>query len=154
MHKFHFIARAVALGALVAVCSSSTEAGAADLNTGDFVAACGENVGSLEDPSFEEANVTPKAFCECVAEELAKGKVSQTDVDMLTKMHKEGFTDEDVETYPTLEELMNANEGFEDACRERLGLPTNLEPEFDDGIEEGMPEEEEVPMEDDGSPPE
>ena len=56
----------------------------------------------------------------------------------------------------TLEDLMNANESYEDACREKLGLPvatgTDMEEETDQG--EGMPEEEEVPAEDDGSPPE
>ena len=151
MNKFQVITHAIALGAIA---FGFGEAGAAELNTADFTAACTESIGSLEDPSFEEANVTPKAYCECVAVEFAKAKLSQTDVDMLTKMHKEGFTDEDVEAYPTLEDLMNANEGFEDACRERLGLPTNMEPEFEDEMDEGMPEEEDVPMEDDGSPPE
>jgi hypothetical protein len=51
---------------------------------------------------------------------------------------------------------MKANEGYEDACREKLGLPvatgTDMEEETDGG--EGMPAEEEVPAEDDGSPPE
>jgi hypothetical protein len=75
---------------------------------------------------------------------------------MLTKMHKEEISDEDVEAYPTLEDLLNANESYEDSCREKLGLPvasgTDMEEETDGG--EGMPEEEEVPAEDDGSPPE
>ena len=40
---------------------------------------------------------------------------SQADVDMLTKMHKDEISDDDAENYPTLEDLMNANEGYEDA---------------------------------------
>jgi hypothetical protein len=75
---------------------------------------------------------------------------------MLTKMHKEEITDEDVENFPTLEDLMNANEGFEDSCRQSLGLPTGgTDLEEEEMEEEGMmPEDEESPPEDDGSPPE
>ena len=77
---------------------------------------------------------------------------------MLTKMHNEEISDEDVEAYPTLEDLLNANEGFEDSCRKSLGLPqdtgTDMEEEPTGEGEEGMPQEEEAPAEDDGSPPE
>ena len=37
---------------------------------------------------------------------------------MLTKMHKDDISDADAENYPTLEDLMNANEGYEDACKD------------------------------------
>jgi hypothetical protein len=71
-------------------------------------------------------------------------------------MHKEEISDADVESYPTLEDLLNANEGYEDTCRTSLGLPidegTDVEEE---PIDEGeMLEDEEAPAEDDGSPPE
>ena len=74
-----------------------------------------ENV--TDEPGFEDGKVTPKAYCECVAGELDKNKLTQKDVDMLTKMHKDEISDDDAEDYPTLEDLMNANEGYEDACR-------------------------------------
>ena len=148
--------RVFALGTFAALCLSAADAGAAGVNTADFVAACGADASIAEDPGFDDGKVTPKAYCECVADQLVSNKLSQKDVDMLTKMHKEEISDEDVENYPTLEDLMNANEGYEDACREKLGLPvatgTDMEEETDEG--EGMPQEEEVPAEDDGSPPE
>jgi len=147
--------RVFALGSLAALCVSAAEA--ADVNTADFVGACSADASVAEDPGFDDGKVTPKAYCECVAGQLVSNKLSQKDVDMLTKMHKEEISDEDVENYPTLEDLMNANEGYEDACREKLGLPvatgTDTEEETE-GEGEGMPEEEEVPAEDDGSPPE
>jgi hypothetical protein len=153
MNNLH-IMRLIALGSVAAVCFGMAGAEAAGLNTAGFIAACSSNIAVTDDPSFEEANVTPKAYCECVAEELGKAKASQADLDILTKMHKEELTDEDVENYPTFEELMNSNENVEDACRERLGLPTDLGPDYDEDMEEGMPEDEGFPAEDDGSPPE
>jgi hypothetical protein len=150
MNNYH-----IALGAFAALCLGAAGAEAASLNTAGFIAACSTNIAITDDPAFEEANVTPKAYCECVAEGLAKAKLSQADIDMLTKMHKEELTDEDVEKYPTLEDLMNANEGVEDACRQHLGLPTETGPEeYDDDMDEGMFEDQDVPAEDDGSPPE
>ena len=155
MQKISFM-RVLALGSFAALCLSAAGAGAADLNTAGFVAACSADASVTEDPGFDDGKVTPKAYCECVAGQLVSNNLSQKDVDMLTKMHKEEISDEDVENYPTLEDLMNANEGYEDGCREKLGLPvatgTDMEEETDGG--EGMPEEEEAPAEDDGSPPE
>jgi hypothetical protein len=150
MHKFCLM-RAVALGSFAAVCLSAAGAGAAELNTAGFVAACSTDISITEDPAFEDGKVAPKAFCECVAGELVKNKVSQADVDMLTKMHKEEISDDDVENFPTLEDLMNANEDFEDNCRQSLGLPSGFA-DFDDEEmdDEGMMLDEE----DDGSPPE
>ena len=51
---------------------------------------------------------------------------------------------------------MNANEGYEDACRKSLGLPVDEGTDVEEvPIDEGaMPEDEEAPAEDDGSPPE
>jgi hypothetical protein len=154
MHKSRRT-RVAALGAFAAICLGAGGSQAAALNTADFIAACGSDVSVADDPGFDDGKVTPKAYCECVAGEFEKNKLSQQDVDMLTKMHKEEITDEDVENYPTLEDLMNANEGFEDSCRERLGLQTDTGTDIEEEEEmEGMPEDEDFPAEDDGSPPE
>lgn len=162
MHKDFFM-RLIALCALAGFGLWAAIAVAAELNTGDFTAACSDDPSVTEDPSFEGGKVTPKAFCECVAGALAKNNLSQKDVDMLTKMHNEELSDADAEAYPTLEDLMNANEGFEDKCRETLGLPTDigtdmeeeqLEDETVPGDDEEVPAEEEAPAEDDASPPE
>jgi hypothetical protein len=115
---------------------------AAKLNTDDFLAACSEDevvTGQLG--SQEETEVTPKAFCECVAGELPKSKLSQKDVDMLTKMHKDAITDEDATTYSTLEDLLRANERIEDGCKKTLGIPVNAEDNAAPGDEE-MPADE------------
>jgi hypothetical protein len=145
--------RVIALGAFAALCLGVAEAEAADLDTADFITACSTDLSVTDDPGFDDGKVTPKAFCECVAGELAKNKATQADVDMLTKMHKEEISDEDVENYPTLEDLMNANESYEDGCRQRLGLPA-VSTDSEEEMEEGMPEDEGFPAEDDGSPPE
>jgi hypothetical protein len=155
MHQSSFM-RAFALGTFAALCLSATEVGAADADTADFVVACSADTSVTEDPGFDDGKATPKAYCECVAAELVKNKLGQKDVDMLTKLHKEEITDEDVENYPTLEDLLNANEGYEDACREKLGLPVATGTDMGEEEMEGeeMPEGEEGPAEDDGSPPE
>jgi hypothetical protein len=152
MYKSTFM-RVLALGAFAAFCLSAAEGEAADANTADFIAACSADASVTEDPGFDDGKVTPKAYCECVAGELAKNKLSQKDVDMLTKMHKEEISDEDVENYPTLEDLMNANEGYEDACRQTLGLPVATGTDMQEEEGEGAGEEE-APAEDDASPPE
>lgn len=154
MHKSG-LRRVTALGAFAALCLSAAAAQAAALNTGDFIAACSSDVSVTDDPGFDDGKATPKDYCECVAGEFEKNKLSQQDVDMLTKMHKEEITDEDVEGYPTLEDLLNTNEGFEDSCRQRLGLPTDFGTDVEEEEEmEGMPDDEDFPAEDDGSPPE
>jgi hypothetical protein len=153
MHN-NFIMRVIALGGFAALCFCAARVEAADLNTADFLAACSADASVTEDPGFDDGKVTPQAYCECVAGELAKNKLSQKDVDMLTKMHKEEISDADVEAYPTLEDLMNANEGYEDSCRKTLGLPTDSGTDVEEEPEEGMPENEQAPAEDDGSPPE
>ena len=160
MHK-NFFMRLIALGAFAGLCFCAPKVEAAKLNAGDFIAACSEDPSVTDDPAFDDGKVTPKAFCECAAAELEKNNLSQKDVDMLTKMHNEDISDADAEAYPTLEDLMNANESYEDSCRKTLGLPTDvgtdLEEVPEDDVTPGddMPENDgEAPAEDDGSPPE
>ena len=155
MHNAFFM-RIIALGAFAALCLGAPRVDAATLNTADFIAACSLDASITEDPGFEDGKVTPKAYCECITGEFEKSKLSQKDVDMLTKMHKEEISDADVENYPTLEDLMNANEGYEDTCRKSLGLPTDegTDVEEEPADEGTMPEDGEAPAEDDGSPPE
>jgi hypothetical protein len=161
MYK-EFSMRIVALCALAGVSLWAANAVAAEVETGKFTAACSNDPSVTEDPSFEAGKATPKAFCECVAGALGKNNLSQKDVDMLTKMHNEELSDADAEAYPTLEDLMNANEGFEDKCRETLGLPTDIgtdmeEEQIDDEAapgDEEAPAEEGAPPGDDASPPE
>ena len=113
-----------------------------------------------DEPGFDDGKVTPKAFCECVAGKLEKNNASQKDVDMLTKMHNEEISDADAEAYPTLEDLMNANEGFEDSlpqeprpsCRPttRRSRPMEEDAVPEDGA---APDEGAPPAQDEGSPP-
>ena len=156
MYQWDFM-RVIALGAFAVLCLGMTKAEAAAVDPAKFIAACIADPSVTDDPGFDDGKATPKAYCECVAGELGKNNLSQKDVDMLTKMHNEEISDEDVENFPTLEDLLNANEGFEDSCRKSLGLPddsgTDMEEE-PSGEEEGLPEGEEAPAEDDGSPPE
>ena len=78
-----------------------------------------------QDPGFDGDCATPKAFCECVAGKLVENKSSQADVEMLTKLHNEEISNSDAETHPNFENLLVANEGYEDACRQSLGLSTD-----------------------------
>lgn len=162
MHESSFM-RLVALGAFAVLCLGAAKVEAAKLNAADFIAACSKDSSVTDDPGFDESKVTPQAYCECVAAELEKNNLSQNDVDMLTKMHNEEISDADVESYPTLEDLMNANESYEDSCRKSLGLPTDVGTDIEElPEEEFLPEDEEgpaegpaeAPAEDDGSPPE
>jgi hypothetical protein len=138
--------RACIFAGLVALANSPAQAAPAEgaLNTADFLAACVADPVVTDEPGFAEGSkVTPQIYCECVAGKFAANKLSQSDVDMLTKMHKDEITDEDAESYPTLEELMQANEGYEDDCKESLGMPAAE----DNDEEEGPPmNEEEVPQ--------
>ena len=156
MYQCDFM-RVIALGAFAVLCLGMTTSEAASVDTAKFVAACTADPSVTDDPGFDEGKVTPKAYCECVAGEIAKKDLSQKDVDMLTKMHNEEISDEDVENFPTLEDLLNANEGFEDGCRKSLGLPEDTGDDMQEepaGEDEGLPGDEEAPTEDDGSPPE
>ena len=125
----------------LAAASSSFAAPAAKLNTEAFLAACSEDevvTGQLG--SAEE--ITPKQFCECVAGKYQEGKISQTDVDMLTKMHKDEITDEDAASYATLEDLLSANERVEDGCKKSLGVPANTNGDDEAPDDEEMPADE------------
>jgi hypothetical protein len=139
-HRVAFLGFVAAL-AVVSAASPSLAAPAAKLSTEAFLAACSEDevvtgqIGSAEE-------VTPKQFCDCVAGELPKSKLSQTDVDMLTKMHKDAITDEDATSYPTLEDLLKANERIEDSCKKSLGVPVNTDGDDQAPGDEEMPADE------------
>jgi hypothetical protein len=134
--------RLAALSAFAVLCLAASSAQAENLKTDDFIAACVKDPVITEDPGFEDAKVTPQTFCECVAGQLQENNAAQTDVDMLVKMHNEDITDADAASFPKLDDLLVANEGYEDACRQKLGLSF----ENDDDLEE-FPEEEEIPEE-------
>ncbi|HLC08309.1 MAG TPA: hypothetical protein VJK06_03390 [Methyloceanibacter sp.] len=139
-HRVAFLGFVTAL-AVVSAASSSLAAPAAKLNTEAFLAACSEDevvTGQLG--SAEE--ITPKQFCDCVAGKLPESKLSQTDVDMLTKMHKDAITDEDATSYSTLEDLLKANERIEDGCKKSLGVPVNADGGDDAPEDEEMPADE------------
>ena len=123
MYQCDFM-RVIALGAFAVLCLGMTQV-RRRRSTPPIHRRVHEDPSVTDDPGFDDGKVTPKAYCECVAGELEKNNLSQKDVDMLTKMHNEEISDADVEAYPTLEDLMNANEGFEDSCRKSLGLPTD-----------------------------
>lgn len=160
------VVRIAALGAFAALCfhaaavaaKPAAAAPAAKLNSAAFLDACSADQNVTDEPGFADGKVTPKAYCECVAGKFEENKLTQKDVDMLTKMHKDEITDADAQAYPTLEDLMTANEGYEDSCKKSLGLPA------DAGNDEVPMEEDTVPDEespdqgarpsDDASPPE
>lgn len=136
-----FLGVGVALAAALA--ASTSLAAPAKLNTDAFIAACSEDevvTGQLG--TQEDTEVTPKQFCDCVGGKYQDGKLSQKDVDMLTKMHKDEITDEDSANYPTLEDLLSANERIEDACKKSLGLPVNTDGDDQAPGDEEMPADE------------
>ena len=118
------------------------EAPAGALNTDALLAACIADPVVTDEPGFAEgAKATPQSYCACIAGKFKEKKLSQPDIDMMTKMHKDEITDEDAASYATLEDLMAANEGFEDDCKESLGMPSA------DDDEEGPPaNEEDIPQ--------
>ena len=139
-----------ALSFSVASSFTAFAAPAAKLNSEAFIAACVADDVITGQPGLEEGSkVTPQQFCECVAGKFQEKKASQTDVDMLTKMHKDAITDDDAANYATLEDLLSANEGYEDACKTSLGLPVNTNDDEEAPAEDdtGAPEEEIPPPE-------
>ena len=112
------------------------------LNTDAFLAACVADPVVTDEPGFADgAKATPQNYCACIAGKFKEKKVSQSDVDMMTKMHKDEITDEDAASYATLEDLMATNENIEDDCKESLGMPSA------DDDEEGPPaNEEDIPQ--------
>ena len=118
---------------------------AADIKLDNYMAACVADPDLVEE--FQgDPKVTPQVFCECVSGKLKEASATQADIDMLTKMHKDAITDEDVEGFPTLEDLMIANEDYEDSCRQRLGIIVETD-------EDMMPEDDEGMMPEDEAPP-
>jgi len=160
------VLRIAALAACAAVCfhaaavaaKPAAAAPAAKLNTAAFLDACSADQNVTDEPGFADGKVTPKAYCECVAGKVEENKLTQKDVDMLTKMHKDEITDADAQAYPTLEDLMTANEGYEDACKKSLGLPADAGNDEVPMEEDTVPDEEApdqgAPPSDDASPPE
>ena len=128
---------------VTAAISAGDNARAADAKLDNYMAACTTDPDLVEE--FQgDPNVTPQVFCECVSGKLKEANATQADIDMLTKMHKDAITDADVEGFPTLEDLMIANEDYEDSCRQRLGIVVETDedmlPEDGEGM---MPEDEE-----------
>ncbi|HET7446692.1 MAG TPA: hypothetical protein VFJ49_02020 [Methyloceanibacter sp.] len=160
------VVRIAALGAFAALCfhaaavaaKPAAAAPAAKLNSAAFLDACSADQNVTDEPGFADGKVTPKAYCECVAGKFEENKLTQKDVDMLTKMHKDEITDADAQAYPTLEDLMTANEGYEDACKKSLGLPADAGNDEVPMEEDAVPDEESpdqgAPPSDDASPPE
>jgi len=129
---------------LLLAAGSAHEIKAAELRTEDFLAACISDPVVTDEPGLAEGSkVTPQIYCECVAGKLGDQKLSQADVDMLTKLHKDEITDEDAESYPTLEDLMTANEAVEDDCKASLGMPASTDDDEGPPLdEEDIPEDE------------
>lgn len=140
-------AAALSLGAIGAQAADSS------LKLDDFLAACTQDPDLVEE--FQgQAKATPPVFCECVGGKLKENKASQADVDMLSKMHRDDISDEDVESFPTLEGLMIANENYEDACRQSFGITVEPDLEMAPDSQEGLPLEEEEMPDEEGAPPE
>ena len=128
---------------ILAAVTAEAQAPDAGLNTDAFLAACIADPVVTDEPGFAQGGkATPQSYCECIAGKFKEQKLSQSDVDMMTKMHKDEITDEDAASYATLEELMAKNEGIEDDCKESLGMPSS-----DDDEEVGPPaDEEDIPQ--------
>lgn len=137
---------------IAAAATFSGDARATDVKLDSYMAACTTDPDLVEE--FKgDPEVTPQVFCECVSGKLKETDATQADIDMLVKMHKDAITDADVEGFPTLEDLMIANEDYEDSCRQRLGIVVetdeNMMPEDDEGM---MPEDEAPPPAEDDTP--
>jgi hypothetical protein len=139
--------RGLLLASLLALAAAADGAAAQEaagaLNTDAFIAACVADPVVIDEPGFAQGGkATPQAYCQCVADKFKVQNLRQSDVDMMTKMHKDEITDEDAATYTTLEELMATNENIEDDCKESLGMPSS-----DDDDEVGPPpDEEDIPQ--------
>ncbi len=143
---------AVFAGLLVLIAAAAEaapqQAAAGNLNTEAFLAACVADPVVTDEPGLQEGSkVTAQNYCECISGKFEGKKLSQTDIDMLTKMHKDEITDEDADGYPTLEDLMAANEGLEDDCKKSLGMPAATEDESPPPDDSGPPaDEEDIPQ--------
>jgi hypothetical protein len=114
------------------------------LNTEAFLAACVADPVVTDEPGLQAGSkVTAQMYCECIVGKYHDKKLSQVDVDMMTKMHKDEITDEDATSYPKLEDLMEKNEGLEDECKASLGMPANNQDNEDAPVnEEDIPQDE------------
>jgi hypothetical protein len=129
------------LGIVVVSIPAAAPHAAGALNTDAFLAACMADPVVTDEPGFAQGKATPKSYCDCIAGKFKAKPLSQADVDMMTKMHKDEITDEDAASYSTLEDLMATNENIEDECKESLGMPSS------DDDEEGPPaDEEDIPQ--------
>jgi hypothetical protein len=127
----------VALGAEAA----SKQAPESKLNTDAFLAACVADPVVTDEPGLQAGSkVTAQTYCDCIVGKYHDKKMTQAEVDMMTKMHKDEITDEDATSFPKLEDLMAKNEGFEDECKASLGMPRS-----DDNDEEAPTNEEDIP---------
>jgi hypothetical protein len=139
----------VAILAIGAAAAAPKQAPAGKLNTEAFLAACVADPVVTDEPGLAAGGkVTPQIYCDCITGKFGGKKLTQADVDMLTKMHKDEITDEDGESYPTLEDLMATHEGFEDACKASLGMPASTNDQEEEApSDEGPPaDEEDIPQ--------
>jgi hypothetical protein len=137
----------VTILAIGTAAAAPKEAPAGKLNTEAFLAACVADPVVTDEPGLAAGGkVTPQIYCDCIAGKFGGKKLSQADVDMLTKMHKDQITDEDAQSYPTLEDLMATHEGFEDACKASLGMPVSTDDQEEAPSDEAPPaDEEDIP---------
>jgi hypothetical protein len=145
------LTRGAALAGLLMLIAAGTDApqaaAAGKLNTAPFLAACAADPVVTDEPGLQEGSkVTAQQYCECIAGKFEEKKLGQPDVDMLTKMHKDEITDEDANHYPTLEDLMAANEGLEDDCKKTLGMPAATDDEEPGDDSEPPADEEDIPQ--------
>jgi len=121
--------------------AASKQAPESKLNTDAFLAACVADPVVTDEPGLQAGSkVTAQTYCDCIVGKYHDKKMTQAEVDMMTKMHKDEITDEDATSFPKLEDLMAKNEGFEDECKASLGMPTS-----DDNDEEAPTNEEDIP---------
>ena len=121
--------------------AASKQTAEGKVDTDAFLAACVADPVVTDEPGLQAGSkVTAQTYCECIVGKYHGKKMSQAEVDMMTKMHKDEITDEDAAKFPKLEDLMAKNEGFEDECKASLGMPTS-----DDNNEEAPTNEEDIP---------
>lgn len=115
---------AVAVASAVILGFGAAVAEAAGPDTTGFLAACLEDPVVVEEPGLEQpgGKSTPEIYCQCIAGKLVEHKISQTDVDLVTKLHNEELSDQEA-SEPGLDDVLSTNEIIEDECKVSLGLP-------------------------------
>jgi hypothetical protein len=137
-----FILALFVIGMAAGARAASNKTPESKLNTDAFLAACVADPVVTDEPGLEAGSkVTAQSYCECIVGKYHDKKMSQAEVDMMTKMHKDEITDEDATSFPKLEDLMAKNEGFEDECKASLGMPKSQ-----DDNEEAPTNEEDIPQ--------